>query len=141
MAYIWELIEQFQSRSTAGNIRRFWLPGFFNQKNFLNTLLAVVSRQERVPLERLVITYQIMKQGEAMKQVQRRKKSKTFYIYGMWLYGAKWDRQRETICDLAPNEQTGNEMPTIQLDIEEVSPVGLSRELNGEDTGTEDAKG
>ena len=90
-----------------------------------------MSRQERVPLERLVITYQIMKQGEAMKQVQRRKKSKTFYIYGMWLYGAKWDHQRETICDLAPNEQTGNEMPTIQLDIEEVSPVGLSRELDG----------
>jgi len=39
--------------------RRFWLPGFFNQKNFITTLLAIVARSEKISLERLRIKYTI----------------------------------------------------------------------------------
>ena len=73
-------------------MRRFWMPGFFNQKNFLSTLVAVVSRQERISLERLHIKYRIMKARERVPmRAGTKKRSKTFYVYGMWLFGAKWD--------------------------------------------------
>ena len=59
------------------------------------------------------------------------KKSNTFFVYGLWLYGAKWDQTRATICDLNANDLTGNEIPTIQLDIEEYNPLG-NVEINGD---------
>ena len=42
-----------------------------------------------------------------------KRKSKTFYINGLWLYGAKWNSKQGTIEDLAPNDLTGNEIPTL----------------------------
>ena len=89
--YIKELAEQFKSQYVT--VRRFWMPGFFNQKNFLSTLLAIVSRQEKIPLERLHINYRIMKDSEMVPmKFMSNKKSRTFFIYGVWLYGAKWDQ-------------------------------------------------
>ena len=90
------------------------MPGFFNQKNFLSTLVAVVSRQERVSLERLHIKYRIMKGRERVPmRGGSKKRSKTFYVYGMWLFGAKWDQSEDTICDLDAGDAPGSQIPTL----------------------------
>ena len=47
------------------------------------------------------------------KKSEKKKQASTFFIYGMWLYGAKWDQLNETICDLGPEDLIGNEIPTI----------------------------
>ena len=39
VAYIRELVGQFSDRKIRYDIRLFWLPGFFSQKNFLSTVL------------------------------------------------------------------------------------------------------
>ena len=110
--YIKELAQQFKNQVVT--VRRFWMPGFFNPKNFLSTLMSVVSRQEKISLERLHIKYRIMKNSEMVPmKFLSSKKSCTFYIYGMWLYGAKWDQEKDSICDLEPNDLTGNEIPTL----------------------------
>lgn len=111
--YIKELIQIYKTKTA--NIRRFWIPGFFNQKNFLSTLMIIVSRQENISMERLHITYRIMKERESEHPMlfNNKRKSKTFYINGLWLYGAKWNSQQGTIEDLSPNDLTGNEMPTL----------------------------
>ena len=72
--------------------KRFWLPGFFNQKNFITTLLSIVARNETISLDRLRIDYTIegKKKGRTMTMAGR-KRNKTFQIYGLWMYGAKWD--------------------------------------------------
>lgn len=83
-------------------------------------------------MERLHIKYRIMKESEMVPmKFLSSKKSRTFYIYGMWLYGAKWNQQRNTICDLSAEDAIGNEIPTMQLDIEEFNPLG-NVELNGQ---------
>ena len=53
-----------------------------------------------------------------------KKSSNTFYITGLFMYGAKWDQERDTICDLSPNDKTGNEVPPIELTITEYNPLG-----------------
>ena len=32
------------------------------------------------------------------------KKAKSFFVEGLWIYGAKWDPLRATICDLKPTD-------------------------------------
>ena len=95
-------------------------------------MLALVSRQDKISLERLTIKYRIMRDNEMVPmKFTSTKKSNTFFVYGLWLYGAKWDQTRATICDLNANDLTGNEIPTIQLDIEEYNPLG-NVEINGD---------
>ena len=74
----------------------------------------MVSRKWKIPLERLHISYRIMKGSENVPMRSKTKnQASTFYIYGMWLYGAMWDQQNDTVCDLEPGCHTGNEIPTI----------------------------
>ncbi len=72
-----------------------------------------------------------MKSDEKVPMQTAVKASKTFYAHGMFLYGAKWDSTTESIVDLSPNDPTGNEVPTIQMQIVEFNPLGAI-DINGE---------
>ena len=99
--------------------------------------MIIVSRQDGISLERLHIKYRIMTESEIVPmKFYNKKKSRTFYVNGLWLYGAKWDEQEQTISDLHPSDLTCNEIPTLQLDIEEFNPVG-SIQLNGQEIAIE----
>ena len=115
------------------------MPGFFNQKNFLSTLLAVVSRQEKISIEKLDVSYRIMKAEEKVPMRSNNKKDlNVFYIYGLWLYGAKWDETKGSICDLTSTDQIGNMIPTLELTIEEHDPTP-NIQINGSSVEGSDA--
>ena len=46
--------------------------------------------------------------------------SNSYYIYGLFIYGAKWDEEKRTIVDL-PNEasEIGTEFPMLHLKIDQ----------------------
>ena len=68
------------------------MPGFFNQKNFLNTLLSIVSRQDNIAIEKLQIKFQILSDNnDIARSMFKLKNAKTFFVDGLWIYGAKWD--------------------------------------------------
>ena len=69
------------------------------------------------------MVYRIMRNDEQVPlRTYNKKNAKTFYIHGMWLFGAKWDQENNTICDLSPDDLTGNEIPTLELTVEEYKP-------------------
>ena len=71
-------------------MRKFWFPGFFNLRNFLTTLMQSVARKQNISIDTLVITYRIMKFGEKMYAQTKAEGSNSYYIDGLWLYGADW---------------------------------------------------
>ena len=91
-------------------IKKFWIPGFFNQKNFLHMLVQKVAYDEKISLERLRINFSVVNEK---KNKMKSKSNRTFYITGMWIYGAKWSKSKGSICDLSPNETVANVMPPI----------------------------
>ena len=62
--YIKSLLEQAANDKFTS--RKFWLPGFFNQVNFITTILQEVSRKNCISIESLAIDFRIMASRERM---------------------------------------------------------------------------
>ena len=71
--------------------RKFWLPGFYSQRNLLTTLMQEVARKQHFTIESLVINYRIMGAGERMYSQVKAEGTNTYYIEGLFIYGAEWD--------------------------------------------------
>lgn len=87
--------------------------------------MTAVSRQHMISLERLRINYRVMPEQEMpkMKFIANKKGSKSFFMHGLYLYGAKWDPEKQTICDLDAKDNTGNPMPFFEMTIEDFNPL------------------
>jgi hypothetical protein len=48
-----ERIDFFRGWIDCGHPRNFWLPGFFDQKSFVTTLLQQKSRKDKLPFDKL----------------------------------------------------------------------------------------
>ena len=106
--------------------RRFWFPGFFSQRNFLMTLMQEVSRKQRITIEALVINFRIMAGGERMYSQIKAEGTNSYYIEGLWLYGADWLEGEQTIVDLPPQAPNGQALPMIHLMVTQQSVEGDS---------------
>ena len=95
--------------------RKFWFPGFFNQRNFLTTLMQEVARRQNISIDTLVITYRIMKFGEKMYAETKAMGTNSYYIDGLWLYGADWKEEEQNIVDLPKSAPNGQALPLIHL--------------------------
>ena len=98
-------------------VRNFWLPGFFNCKNFLTSISQVVARKEGVAIDSLEVQFRILSRTERKLPTKRAEFLNYFYIYGLFLYGATWDFQSNTICELTNSDDIGNDLPTILISI------------------------
>ena len=114
--YIKDLIQRTQEKNFTE--RKFWIPGFFSQKNLLTTLVQDVSRRYKISIEMLTNNFRIMEEGERPLADEECIETNSFYIDGLWIYGAQWDSQKRVLRDLPNNESTlGHVFPMIHLTI------------------------
>jgi len=64
ITYIRELLEL--ATNDQFTIRKFWIAGFFNPRNFLTTIMQEVARKQRISIEKLTINFRIMSAYEKM---------------------------------------------------------------------------
>ena len=84
--YIKDLFSKVEDEAFSG--RRFWLPGFFSQKNLLTALRQDVARRYKISIETLASNYRIMNEGERPQSDEDAAQSNSYYIDGLWMYGA-----------------------------------------------------
>ena len=104
-------------------VRKFWLPGFFNQRNFLTTVLQEASRKKGQPIEQFQITYRIMSENEKEYSARKAAGLGCYYIHGLHLYGASYSTERETLEDLHIKSPIGLEMPMIHMLVEQQDSI------------------
>ena len=107
-------------------IRKFWIPGFFNQRNFLTTILQEASRKKGMPIEQFQINYRIMEDNEKEYSSRKAAGLGCYYIHGLYLYGASYNTERETLEDLHRKSAIGWEMPMFHLMVEHIEAVSES---------------
>ena len=89
--YIRELLDLAATDNFS--VRRFWMAGFFNQRNFLTTLMQEVARKTRISIEQLTISFRIMGHDEKMYPQIKAEGTNSYYLEGLFLYGALWDEE------------------------------------------------
>ena len=93
--YVKDLLSKAKGGTFSG--RRFWLPGFFSQKNLLTALMQDVSRRYKISVERLATNFRIMNEGERPQSDEEAVSSNSYYIDGLWMYGAWWDPEKRVL--------------------------------------------
>jgi Dynein heavy chain C-terminal domain len=103
ISYIRSLLEE----SRNGKIERtsFWLPGFFDQHNFLTSLIQVHARKTKQPIETLHLQFTLA--------TEKSEKSDNFQIEGLFIYGAVFDNNSMRLEE-APN-QGCSPIPPIEV--------------------------
>jgi hypothetical protein len=117
MVYIRELLELASDDQFL--IRNFWMPGFFNPRNLLSTLMQEVARKQRISIEKLTISFRIMGADENMFPQIKAEGTNSYYVNGLVLFGAKWDEHEQTIMDCDKDtEAIGTNLPLLHLMVE-----------------------
>lgn len=117
------------------NMKCFWLPGFFNQRNFFTSLIQIHARKTKMPMEKLKLHFKFMDEMDSLKSFVDRERESIFYINGLWLYGASLTiggggaNAVATLEDLPDRAQIGKRVPTIEVRVvqEEKVPRALEK--------------
>jgi len=80
-----------------GNPDAYWLSGFFFPQGFMTGSLQTHARLHKIPIDKISFGFQIMEE-EALDQVEE-PPAEGFYIYGMFIDGARWNREDRCIDD------------------------------------------
>jgi dynein heavy chain len=81
-----------------------WLPGLFNPQSFLTAIMQTTARKMEWPLDRMVLTVDVMKKSREEFTGAPREGA---YIHGLFMEGARWDVasgmiQESFLKDLTP---------------------------------------
>ena len=87
-----------------GQPAAFWLPGFFFPQGFLTGVLQNHSRKYQIPIDTLTFTYSVTELEEGDKKADDFVKEDGVSVYGLFMEGARWDRDRKSIQDSYPME-------------------------------------
>lgn len=94
-------ISFFRTWLHEGTPRSFWLPGFFFPQGFLTGILQQHSRQYRIPIDSLQFSFEVMPQYEDATDVREPARDGV-YMHGMFIDGARWDRENNVLDDAKP---------------------------------------
>lgn len=83
-----------------GNPNSFWLSGFFFPQGFMTGCLQTHARNYRIAIDKLSFSFQIMLEEEP-EEVEEAPEDGV-YIYGLFMDGARWDRESQLISDQFP---------------------------------------
>jgi len=84
----------------TGNPSSYWLPGMFFPQGFMTGVLQTHARQYKIAIDKLSFAFKILTE-EAPEEIAE-KPTDGVYIYGLFLDGARWDRDAERVCDQLP---------------------------------------
>lgn len=80
-----------------GNPNSYWLPGMFFPQGFMTGVLQTHARQYTIAIDKLAFSFQILEQ-EFIEEDEEAPKDGV-YIYGLFIDGARYDRENNVICD------------------------------------------
>jgi dynein heavy chain len=76
----------------------FWLSGFYFTQSFLTGQLQNFARSQRLPIDTLVWTFQVLKKSKT----EFEKPESGCFVYGLFMDGARWDDETGVIAESLP---------------------------------------
>jgi len=94
-------VEMFRNWLVEGPPNGFWLSGFFFPQGFMTGCLQTHARQHKIPIDKLTFAFDIMKE-EGLEDLAE-PPEEGIYIHGMFMDGARWNREDQIIDDQFPS--------------------------------------
>ena len=107
-------INFFNEWVEKGTPEKFWFSAFFFTQSFLTGIKQNYARKNKESIDRLEFEFDFDDQGNYdMNKVRKRE---VYYIYGVYIEGAQWNKETHTIDELEGKNITC-EMPPIILKV------------------------
>ena len=107
-------INFFNEWINKGTPEKFWFSAFFFTQSFLTGIKQNYARKNKESIDRLEFEFDFDDEGNYdMEKVRRRE---VYYIYGVYIEGAEWNKESHTIDELKGKNITC-EMPPIILKV------------------------
>ena len=87
---------------TKGQPHSFWMSGFFFPQGFMTGCLQTHARKETIPIDKLNFSFKVLEE-ETPDEIEEAPDEGVF-IYGLFLDGARWDRDEMIVMDQIPGE-------------------------------------
>lgn len=100
-SYVADLLARcqfFQDWIDRGAPPTFWLSGFYFTHSFLTGVSQNFARKYRIPIDQLTFDFEVM---TAEKDIPE-KPSDGAYVWGLFIEGCRWDRERQVIGESHP---------------------------------------
>lgn len=85
---------------TNGAPNSFWLSGFFFPQGFMTGCLQTHARNYKIAIDKLNFSFQVLTEEEPTEVEEPPEDG--VYIYGLYMDGARWDRENQMIADQFP---------------------------------------
>merc|ERR1712178_393523 len=99
--YITDFLQRlkfFQDWVDEGAPKTFWVSGFYFTQSFFTGVRQDYARKYTIPIDILIFEYEPMKVEKDMDE----RPEDGAYIYGLFIEGARWDREKMKIAESLP---------------------------------------
>lgn len=87
-----------------GNPACYWLPGMFFPQGFMTGVLQTHAREYKIAIDKLAFNFEVLLE-ETPEQIEEAPVDGV-YINGLFMDGARWDRDTTIITDQYPSKMT-----------------------------------
>jgi dynein heavy chain, axonemal len=106
-----QFLENWIQRGTPSS---FWISGFFFPQGFLTAILQNYARKHQMPIDTVTFSFLLQDVEEGLEESQRPKPEDGSFIFGLFLEGARWSHEDQSLVDPKPKELF-SPMPTLHM--------------------------
>jgi len=116
----WKFMQQWVN---TGIPHVFWFSAYFFQQAFLTGVLQNFARQDKIPIDRVVWNFEVMKRSFGNDEHP----SKGAYVNGMFMAGARWDDDAMVVEDSFP-KVLWDDFPTMWFKPVEIEQDSIEKD-------------